>query len=377
MGSSPDKTRQSPSRLGLVVATTLGVVSLLIGGLFVVRTRLVAGPFVRDQLTDWATRHEASLQVDSMRPTGLFGLRLDDVSLRLSRGPATVGLEEATLEVYPSLWALIRGRAAVDAVALRGGEIWIAPRAENQPEHSGAEASSPSPPSDPPASSSSGGAPAPAPAPLSVEVVIDQVDLRARLGVTTGRPVRIRRAELKVGATDRPSGIARLSGYGTFPGNVPFSLSATPADAKESAGGPLEFSVSASRPAALSRLVGLDLPADLTIETLRFCPECSSARLCLEPIDIRARGVQFQAPSACARRRGNHIEIRAGEFNILQNDEVWPFRLSEFRVDLFGDSGPFTLEATLDGNTRGQVRLHSRFDPDRDVLVSTFATDQL
>jgi len=369
-------TRQSIPHPGLIVATTLGVFSLLVGGAFVVRTRSVAGPVVRDQLTDWATRHEAALQIDSMRPTGMFGIRLDGVSLRLARGPVTVGLESGTLEVRPSLSALAGGRAAVGHVRLRGGEIWMAPR-RRSPTRSSAASSDPSPETDDPPSAPSPEPPSTRRISVPVEVEFDNVDVRLRGGGLAGEPIRIRKAELEIGATDRPLGLARLSGYGTFPGDIPFSLSTAPGPEGDAAAAPLDVTVSASRPVGLSELVGLEWPADLSAERAQVCPMCETPRVCLETLALRAGDYELQSPQACGRRRDGSVSIRAGEFDIFHRGRGSPFRLTEFRVDLFGHPHPFTLETTLDGGDRGRAELRSRFDPTRRVLVSTFETDRL
>lgn len=369
-------TRPTLPRPGLMVATILGIMSLLIGASFLARSRAVAGPVVRQQLASWASRHDATLHVGGMRPTGLFGIRLDDVTLRLSRGPATVGLDSGTLEVRPSLSALFRGRAALGHLRLQGGDVWIAPRPTPEASPPDPEPSPDDSETDP--TSAPTGQPSPArPETLPLDVVLDDVDLRARLGTATGDPIRIRRAELVVGATDRPLGIDRLSGYGTLPDDVPFSLSVTPTTDDSSSAAPLEFAVDASRPAALAPLLGLEVPGDLRFERARLCPECRPTRLCLESVDLRAGPLDVQSPEACARRRGGTVAVRAGEFTILQDGRTWPLRGTAFQLDLLGDPSPFRLRATLDGHDRGRLRLRSRYDPDDEVLASTFRTDRL
>ncbi len=358
-------TRRLPPEFPLAAVTTLGLTSLLIASLFLARTQTVAGPAVRDRLHTWAKHRDANLYVGAMRPTGLVGVRLEEVTVELTSGPLHLSLQAPAVDVRPSLKALLGGQLSPGHVRMHGGEVVLSPaRAERtpsrkdtsaEPSRSGDETtSSPSTdqsPSEPPRG----------PPPLDVE--LQRVDLRGTAGRLETRPVHLEQAEFVIDRRASGPPLRRLSGFGALPGDVGFSLSSRRKTAQRGGDKRLFLSVDASTPVSLSTLLGLRLPFDVQGSHLSLCPTCDSRKVCVGSPTLEAGHLVFPSSRACLHRKTPGISIRLDEANIVHAGEALPWRWTELKLDLLTSDSPMVVEATLEGREGDRLTCRSRVDP--------------
>jgi monofunctional biosynthetic peptidoglycan transglycosylase len=356
-------TRRLPSEFPLAAATTLGLTSLLIASLFFARTQTVAGPVVRDRLHSVAKRLDADLHVGAMRPTGLLGVRLEEVTVDISRGPVDLKVQTPALDVRPSLGGLLSGQLAPGHVRMHGGEVVVSrSRTRRQTD----QTSKPAEPTDAEDSTTSSSAPTndhatePPRRPPPLEVELQQVEFRGATGRLQTRAVHVEQVELGVarGPSDQP--LVRATGFGRLPGDRAFSLSSRReprGDEKQ-----LVLSVDTSTPTSLSDLLGLRLPVDARSSHLSVCPTCESRVVCVESPTVEAGRLAFPTSQACLHRTGPGISIRVDEANILHAGETLPWRWTELKLDLWAPDSPMVFEATLEGRERDRLSCHSRIN---------------
>lgn len=359
-------TRRLPPEFPLAAVTTLGLTSLLIASLFFARTQTVAGPIVRDRLHTWAKHRDADLHVGAMRPTGLVGVRLEDVKVELSAGPVNVSLVAPALDVRPSLSGMLGGQIAPGHVRMHGGEIVLSPAEGQRPPDGTGPSAEPSSSGDETASSSpatAGRSNETSTRPPTLEVELQRVDIRGNTGRLGTRSVHLEQAELGIerGASDRP--LRRISGFGSLPGDVAFSLSSRMEAAEQGGDERLFLSVDPSTPASLSTLLGLRLPFEIRGNGLSVCPTCDSRIVCVDSPTLETGQLRFPSSRACLHRTSPGISLRLDEANIVHAGERLPWRWTELKLDLLASDSPMVFEATLEGRERDRLACRSRVDP--------------
>ncbi len=371
-------TRRLPPEFPLAAVTTLGLTSLLIASLFLARTQTVAGPAIRDRLHTWAKHRGADLHVGAMRPTGLVGIRLEDVAVELSRGPVNVSLETPAFDVRPSLTGLLGGQIAPGHVRMHGGEVVVSSaRAERTPDGNDRSAESSSSGdetvSSSPATVDDSAESASRPPPIEVE--LQGVDIRGNAGRLETRAVHVEQAEFGIARRTSGTPLRALSGFGTLPGEVAFSLSSRRKDVARGGDKRLFLSVDTSTPASLSTLLGLRLPFEIRANHLSLCPTCDSRTICVGSPTLEAGRLAFPSSRACLHRAGPGISVRLDEANIVHAGEPLPWRWTELQVDLLTSDSPLEFEATLEGRERDRLACRSRVNPDDGTVEFDLETE--
>ncbi len=368
-------SRRLTTTLALPVATSLGLTALMIGVGFLLRTQPIAGPLVRDALHGWARSHDATVHVEAMRPTGFFGVRLQGVEVELARGRASVRLETPALDVRPALAPLVEGRVAPGHVRVRGGTLAVSPRTpERSSESTPRGPADPSAPSDPPSPAASDSEP-PLPTKLPVEIELRDVDLRASAGGIETRPIRARQATIEAERSGNGWSVRRASGFGTFPGEVSFSLVSSSARETDRAEAPPAFYLRLRRPVGVSTLLDVGSPVDLTASGARICPNCRDRRLCVDSPSLAAEDVEFSSSEGCLSRAGPGAILRLEETSIVHGGEVLPYRWAGVRAEIFGEESPVQLEATLERDETDRLELEARAAPQKRAVELTLQTD--
>ena len=356
-------SRQLKAPVGLILATALGVFSLMIACTYLVRTRPVLESHIAPKLRSLAIDHDIALRVESIRPAGFFGLQLDDVEAHFRRKGMAVHVDARAIEVRPSLASLFRGKLKVGHLKIRNGDLTVSPdRSTPTAEASLEQPSSPKPAATaPPAAPSK---PPPEPARRLVKVELENVELHAALGriTTNARPVRLEHAELHVAEERGDFSIPDANGFGYFPGRIPFALSSrpTPGDTGGHPGA-TEFLVEPASPWRLSDWLGVIAPADVRFGRLRACPSCSRARACVEDIEVDAGPVRLPSAGVCAEFKGGGLKLTTNEIELVRDGDTFPVRVTGVTASAFQSAAPWQFEATLDGNELGRAAIDGRF----------------
>ena len=307
--------------------TPVCLVALTLSTLFVLRSQLLAGPYVRQMVEREAAQRGVDVYIKRMRPRGLFDVRFEQVRVRTRRGAYVLDTQIATMDVSPDLWASLTQRRPVPRrIAIDGAQILL--------ERDGFEASSPQPssPAPPDAREESWGG--------AIEIVGSHVTIALKTGAfVTTKPLALQRinALLPLDGVPLPTS---MSAYGEFPDGVPFALSTT------SRGEGLPGRLIELKPQGTTRLDRWfhgQLPLRLSASGLTLCSGCERDRVALGAVALElpnfGKGLSVLAPSAelvFSEDRGE-LELHGVAIQGMQTD--LDLSLEELKLDFEPSSG--------------------------------------
>jgi hypothetical protein len=339
--------RRGGVRLGLVLALVAGLLACLMAASYLARTPLVLGSLVQHKLSRLATHHGVNLRVNTFRPVGLIGLRLEQVQLVSRRGSYLVEADLDAINVKPSLGALFSGfEVHPDLVEVHGGRVRITrvPGADAAAAGSESGASTPAPkPSDAGALEAGASEAQAASSRRLTRAILHNVSFSVRPAPLPGttRPLVLHRAEFLL----TPSGDAAVdfqSVYGRLPDATPFAVRQVRGAA------PSTYVVVPEEPTRIDQWFTSPMPAGLfnrrlSVGRVTVCPECDPARV--ELGDLRAVG-----PSGRVAR-ADTLELSASASEVRLG-------LSEISLEAPNRPIPYSLrdlEAVYDAQSRTTI----------------------
>lgn len=286
-GEFVDPPAPTQSRALLAFVCVVSLTALTFSALFIARLSIVSGPFLRNFVERTASQRGIDIYIKSMRPKGLFDVRLEHVRLRTSQGAYTLDTRMTYLDVSPDVWQSLRqGKPVLGKVVMEGAKILI----ERTGGDSSGRASS--------GGASSGGSQALADM-QQIEVVGKDVEVLLKAGsFATSRVFDIARIDASIPLQGVPLP-TRMTAYGKFPDGVPFSLSTTPR------GGDLPGNIIAltSRKAThINAWFDGQLPFVMAVTGLELCSGCEQDRVEFGSVDLElpnfGKGLDITAPSS-------------------------------------------------------------------------------
>ena len=103
----------------------VGVIGLLIATQYLVRTEWVIGGLVAERLTKIAKSRGIEIEVAGLRPDGLTGVALTNVSVFVPRASTSVEAHFERIVVRPNVSDLFERKLTIQNVLLENGEVAI------------------------------------------------------------------------------------------------------------------------------------------------------------------------------------------------------------------------------------------------------------
>lgn len=347
-------TRRRWDVTSLVVIPFL-CVALIISALFLARTRLITGPFIGEHLTKIAQTKNIDLYVGSMRPSGLFGVRLERVRARVKRGHYVLDTHVDALDVSPDLWESIRRGAPVPAqVRLTGARILLS-RDSTAPD-------TPAPPAQPEVAALDA-VTAMGLEEITVVGVDVDVELRAGRAFASSAPVRFDRLEATLPLRGAPLPTT-MNAYGRFPDGVPFSMSTEEIPNTKGR----HIILEPQRATRIHEWFSGQLPFELNTQGLIVCSGCEQDSIDLGAVDMTlpnlGRGVHVTAPTA-------RVVWSEGHRGELQLEGVGIQGLADPGAEIELTHTHFMFDASSGAHT-GELTVH---EGDDGVLEMTWLWD--
>ncbi len=352
-----------PDRTTLIGAALLPVLLLLLGML--ARTEIVLGDWVREQIVSRATGVGADVEVLTIAPDGLFGLELEDVSVRIPRGDFAVEAHFESVVVHPAFGSILSGSPKIGTVRLEGGVIGVRPweSAPASPSKS-AKTTRPAVAAQPPE-----------PPPERIyDIELVDVDFMAFSSLYRTRPLHFGRLDLEA---SRERGVVRAVGFGKLPDGVPFQAGDT---------GLGHLVLKPEKRTHVDRwaiaATGVEPPIAMSTSELRVCARRPCDTL-VELFDVELTApvwrddVRVTAPEAGVRRVGGELVLGAPEMSIVDpNTDQFAARLTEVDLRYALDSGRLRGDVQLADAEGGTLDFDWSFDAeDFDVDVSAKGFD--
>lgn len=346
------------SRLGIVVAMAFGVVASFVVVTYLARTEPVIGPVLEKKFAQWVDRRDANLRIESMRPAGLYGLRFDGIEADWKRGAVRIAVRAETLEVRPSIGALLEGRLAVGTVDLSTADIDLRTSATHRDGDDAARVDT-----DPSIDVGRRDTPqrqtADSTSPPEVDVTLDDVRFRLTSSVLdlTPPPITLDRAEFRLAPANGSLGLTHAIGRGSLGDEVPFALTSRYSESKNT-GRPIarvEFASPSDERVSLESLAGSDLPATVEFGRISACPDCTTPRLCARDASLFAQGANLESSAACAEIDANWLRFSGEETIVRGPEERTVGRLTEIQGEMPVGGETIRLQGNLYGRDGGEA----------------------
>jgi hypothetical protein len=365
-------------RTSLVLALLAGGLACLLAASYVVRTPLVIGPMVHEELTRLAINHDVNLRVRTFRPVGLTGLRLEQVQLVTRRGSYVVEADLDRVDITPSLGEIVSGfRLHPASIEVDGGRIQIT-RAPNPKDP---------PPSRPNSQSDSGArnaaasnpeAPNPAASKRVTRAILHDVSVSVRPAPLPGttRPLVVHRAELVV--TDASKSAVDFQGaYGQLPDTTPFSVRQVRRE------GAVTYVVEPEAPTRIDEWFDISAPAALSVTKVTICPECDPARV--ELAELRAvdhAGRVAHTDTLELTASTHEVRVGLGEVVLEESERALPYRLRDLEAIYDAQSQTLTFQGEVRDDQSGKALFASSWSSpwgvlETDIQLENFNTDAI
>jgi hypothetical protein len=379
--------RRGGVRLSLVLALSAGLLACLLAASYLARTPLVIGPLVQQKLSLLAERHDVNLTVNTFRPVGFTGLRLEQVQLVTRRGSYLIEADLDAVDITPSLGELFSGRHIHPAsVEVDGGRIQItrAPVADTSPPDANPpppDAESDTQASSEPTSGQNSGAAASPPRPVSkrlTRAILHDVSVSVRPAPLPGttRPLVLHRAELVVATAGEP-GVSLESIYGELPDATPFSVRQLPGD------GPGTYIVEPEVPTRVDRWFDTPTPASMSVESVILCPECDPARVELTELRFSSpSGRTAHADTLELLASANEVRVGFSEISLADAKRELPYRLLDLEAVYDAQSQTTIFQGEVRDDESGSASFASSWSGqwgvlETDIQLDSFDTDEM
>jgi monofunctional biosynthetic peptidoglycan transglycosylase len=291
-------------------AWAIALATLVFALSYTLRTELVAGSIVAERIEAAAKRHRIDIEVMTIRPAGLTGVRLVDVSVRVPRRGRAVEGRFESIEVYPRLGALLTGRGEPSEIIVRDGtatlvDYPLTPAATGKKQASSGEAPAPK-----------SGAPKATAPDIDLHVEVHDVNFRLIEPIAT-HPLVLKRASIDWrGGTD----IDNLVALGTLPDGQPFT---TQLDRSKDG---TVVTLAPNDRTRLDRWVDGAFPLSFEVTGVDVCIDCRTH-------PIRVRDVLVGVPEwrddlfvktahATFTSSGRNLALELGEVGLVNPDSV-------------------------------------------------------
>lgn len=241
--------------------------------IYLARTRAVSGPTIQALIHAEANKRGIDLFIQDMRPSGLFGVRLDKVRARIKRGPYALDTRIATVEIEPDLWRSIQQRRVIPGtIHITDSDILIERRPDQEPPKDEAKAA---------AAKRHGGALA---ALGELHVIGHDVRLKLKAGrsFSSTRHLRMQRIEARIPLTQDPLPTT-LQAYGTLPDQTPFSLSSAPDEATTGR----RYILKPQHATKLHQWFTDQMPFEMTSQEIVVCSGCGTDEIALGEVQLK------------------------------------------------------------------------------------------
>lgn len=244
-------------------------IALVLSLSFVLRTRAIVGPLIQQIIITEATRRGIDLYIEDMRPSGLFGVRLDRVRARIKRGHYILDTRMTRVEISPDLWASLQQRRPIPGtIHLYDSDILI----ERSPERG---ASNKARPEELKGSLAKLG---------ELHVIGHDVRLQLKAGrsFSSTRPLLMQRIEARIPLQHDPLPNT-LQAYGKLPDHTPFSLTSAP-DTKT---GGRRYILKPQHTTRLDHWFIDQVPFEMTSQELTICSGCGTDEIALGQVTLK------------------------------------------------------------------------------------------
>ncbi len=294
---------------------------------YLVRTKPFLGAFIHERLTEEAASRNIDLEVHTIEPHGIYGLRLVGVAARvpIPRRNHAVEVQAGSIAIVPELAALVDGRLALEKVVVRDGALALVPYRRS----TGKSATTKLPPSTEIASDTKR---QDSPGILGAGVDVELRDLHVFVdsALKTRRAFKLKRANIAIDASWQPVG---ASGYGSLPDRSTFALST------ERRGDENHFRVIPEERTRLDDWVAMQIPMAVEVGAFDICLVCDDV-FAIENVSLHAPAwrsdVRLTTPSAAVGRERGRFVFVADEMEIqrgTQGDFAARVTASEFIFD--------------------------------------------
>ena len=317
----------------------------------VARTEAFLGPKLRAEVERRAAAMGADVEILTVAPAGLWGLKLEQVAVRIPRGGFAVEADLESVKVYPTLTSLLSGNPVIDEIELEGGTIGLRPwalRPKPRPMPSTTAERQPS-------------APAPRALDRPIRIELAQVDVVAFSERYRTQRLHLERLELDV---VRGKGVLESAGYGRLPDGIAFKV-ATPDEGR--------LAIEPERRTHVERWAeplpgGAPWPISISTTRLEVCARTGCKSLVeLDDVEIAVPvwrdDVRITAPFSSVSREHKELALSAPEMSIVDSaTRDFAARLTEIDVRYTLDSGELSGLVQLADPRGGTLDVDWRFD---------------
>lgn len=299
-------------------ALGFGLVALLIALSFLARTQPFIGALVHDRLTAEAASRNVDLEIQTIEPHGIYGVRLIGVAARVpipGRNHA-VELHAARVDVVPAFGALLEGRLELDTVTVRNGALAVVPGAVEKPasvkrETTPAEPSTTTP-STPSVPSASRGI-----APNGIQVELHDLHVFVDAALKTRRAFKLKRASVRTNSKLVP---VHASGYGSLPDRSTFALSTAHREKTP------HFRLVPEKRTRLDQWIAMNIPIAAAIGAFDICLECDTGVFSIEDVEIYVpdwrEDLRLTTPSANVKRTAGKLVFLSDEMGLTSDGQA-------------------------------------------------------